>query len=282
MGIHFILIQRSQTEQKCTPSSLRCSWLLPELMKESSMEQMLPPLLLLHTKYPFNKVEVTSAEELSSQPPMSCLPVTAKSTDSLADTLLLWEVPITDTWTNNSPLAAGLSIHNSPKLTESTTITLSSLSAVPLPFPQELSKLPPSQQQVKNSPETPSSPDGERPRELESEATLSQPPSNGENSQSFPIKPANQSGEDLASPHNPSVSEAHPPELVPATETLVVQWSKPIPTESPGLSETPHGEHHRVTPAHTQPSTPRTQLLLTGSNNNCKLILLALFFTINK
>merc|ERR1712243_15857 len=69
--------------------------------------------------------------------------------------------------------------HNSPNLTESTTITLSSLSAVPLPFPQELSKLPPSQQQVKSSPETPSSPDGERPRELESEATLSQPPSNG-------------------------------------------------------------------------------------------------------
>merc|ERR1712212_950175 len=71
--------------------------------KESSMEKMLPQLLLLHTKYPFNKVEVTSAEELSSQPPMLCLPVTAKSTDSLADTLLLWEVPITDTWTNNFP-----------------------------------------------------------------------------------------------------------------------------------------------------------------------------------
>merc|ERR1712136_493912 len=82
--------------------------------------------------------------------------------------------------------------------------------------------------------------------------------------------------------HNPSVSEAHPLELVPATETLVAQWSKPMPTESPGLSETPHGEHHHVTPAHTHPSTPRTQLLLTGSNNNCKLILLALFFTINK
>merc|ERR1711951_70191 len=92
------------------------------------------------------------------------------------------------------------------------------------------------------------------------------------------IPSANQSGEELASPHNPSVSEAHPPELVHATETLVAQWSKPIPTESPGLSETPHGEHHHVTPAHTQPSTPRTQLLLTGFNNNCRSILLALFF----
>merc|ERR1712135_68319 len=153
MGIHFILLQRSQTEQKCTPLSLCCSWLLPELMKESSMEPMLPPLLLLHGKYPFNKVEVTSAEELSSQQPMSCLPVTAKSTDSLADTPSTQE--------------------------ELTTITLSSLSAVLSPLPQELSKLPPSQQQVKNSPETPSSPDGERPRELESEATPSQPPSNG-------------------------------------------------------------------------------------------------------
>merc|ERR1712212_210376 len=138
--------------------------------------------------------------------------------------------------------------HNSPNLTESTTITLSSLSAVPSPLPQELSKLPPSQHQVRNSPEMPSSPDGE----------------------------------ELASPHNPSVSEAHQPELVHATETLVAQWSKPMPTESPGLSETPHGEHHHVTPAHTQPSTPRTQLLLTGSNNNCRLILLALFFTIQK
>merc|ERR1712136_659016 len=88
--------------------------------------------------------------------------------------------------------------------------------------------------------------------------------------------------EEARSPHNPSVSEAHPLELVLATEILVAQWSKPIPTESPGLSETPHGEHHHVTPAHTQPSTPRTQLLLTGSNNNCKLILLALFFTIQK
>merc|ERR1712136_618349 len=76
-------------------------------------------------------------------------------------------------------MSIGLSIHNSPELTESTTITQSSLSAVPSPLPQELSKLPPSQQQVKNSLETPSSPDGERPRELESEATLSQPPSNG-------------------------------------------------------------------------------------------------------
>merc|ERR1711962_900183 len=89
--------------------------------------------------------------------------------------------------------------------------------------------------------------------------------------------PTTLQGVELASLHNPSVSEAHPPELVHATETLVAQWSKPIQTESPGLSETPHGEHHHVTPAHTQPSTPRTQLLLTGFNNNCRSILLALF-----
>merc|ERR1712121_4644 len=277
MGIQYFITEISTTTRKCTHSSLYCFWLLPTLMKESSMELMLLQLPLLHGKYPFSKVVATSAEELSSQPPMLCLLVTAKSTTSFQDSLLLWEVLTTQTWTNNSPCPAGLSIHNSPKPTESTTITLSSPSPQPSPSAQELLKPLPSQLLAKNSAETPSSPDGERPRELASEATPSQPPSNGLNFQSLKIQSANPSGEELASPHNLSVSEAHLLVLVPATETLVAQWSKLTPTASPGSSETPHGEHHHATPPATQPSTPRTQLLLTGSNNNCKLILLAIF-----
>merc|ERR1712224_563105 len=99
---------------------------------------------------------------------------------------------------------------------ELTTITLSSLSAVPSPSPQEWVDPPLFQQLVKNSPETPSSPDGERPRELVSEATPSQPPSKLSSSQSLKTQSANPSGEEKASPHNPSALEAHPPEPVPA------------------------------------------------------------------
>merc|ERR1712142_526349 len=119
------------------------------------------------------------------------------------------------------------------------------------------------QQQAKNSPEWQPSPDGARSVDA---TQSSQPHFKSSISQSSLMPIAKPSGEDLASPQNQSASGDQLPALEPATETLVVHSSK-MSTVSTTLSETPHGEHHHATHLHTQPSTPRTPLLPTGSNN---------------
>merc|ERR1712179_707958 len=182
----------------------------------------------------------------------------------------LWEVLTTETWLNNSLYPPGSNIQASPSPDKSTTITLSSPSVEPSKCLPELLEPLNSQLLDKNSPETHSSPDGARSEET---STSSQPNFKSSNSQSSLTLNAPPSGEEQESPHNPSASEDQPPALEHATETLAVQWSKPTPTVSPGSSETPPGEHHHATHLSTQPSTPRTPLLPTGSNNKCKELL---------
>merc|ERR1711909_135064 len=104
------------------------------------------------------------------------------------------------------------------------------------------------------------------PQESLKPSNFQQPVKNSPERQPSLMPIAKPSGEDLASPQNQSASEDQLPALEPATETLVVHSSK-MSTVSTTLSETPHGEHHHATHLHTQPSTPRTPLLPTGSNN---------------